>query len=163
MKTDTGAHILLVDDDPMLRRATARALAACGFRVSQAENGSEALQMVGSGNIDAIVTDIHMPEMDGLSFLKAVRQQDSDIPVVLMTGEPSLESAISAVEHGATQYLLKVPIRFVSVHRSASGWDAASRRPCGRHRAACTPAGAGAGRRTGRARAGRTAPSRNGG
>ncbi len=107
MTTDTDAHVLLVDDDPMLRRATARALVACGFRVSQAENGAEALRMIGMGSVDTIVTDIHMPEMDGLSFLRAIRQQDSDVPVVLMTGEPSLETAIAAIEHGATQYLLK--------------------------------------------------------
>jgi EAL domain-containing protein (putative c-di-GMP-specific phosphodiesterase class I) len=78
--------------------------------VATACNGAEAAELVRRCAFDVVVSDISMPEMTGIAFLKAVRAYDLDVPVILMTGEPSLESAIHAVEHGAFRYMAK-PVR----------------------------------------------------
>jgi len=75
--------------------------------VQTASNGKEAAERVKDGSFDVIVSDISMPEMTGIEFLKAVRAHDLDVPVILMTGDPGLESATRAVEYGAFRYLAK--------------------------------------------------------
>jgi EAL domain-containing protein (putative c-di-GMP-specific phosphodiesterase class I) len=73
----------------------------------KASDGAEALEQVRSGAFDVIVSDIAMPRMSGLAFLQAVRERDLDVPVVLMTAGPELETAVRAVEHGALRYFAK--------------------------------------------------------
>jgi EAL domain-containing protein (putative c-di-GMP-specific phosphodiesterase class I) len=102
-----GLKLLLVDDDATLLRGYGRVLEKHGARVETASNGREAAERVKSGAYDVIVSDISMPEMTGLEFLRAVRAQDLDVPVILMTGEPNVDSAIRAVEYGAFRYLSK--------------------------------------------------------
>jgi EAL domain-containing protein (putative c-di-GMP-specific phosphodiesterase class I)/CheY-like chemotaxis protein len=99
--------ILVVDDEDALRRAFARTLEDAGFAVTQAATGQEALDLLGSNGFDTIVSDITMPGMTGIELLRAVRQHDRDVPVVLVTGNPSVDSATQAVEHGALRYLVK--------------------------------------------------------
>jgi EAL domain-containing protein (putative c-di-GMP-specific phosphodiesterase class I) len=115
------SRVLVVDDDPGLRRGYARALVRAGFDVVAAENGLDALARLGD-RFDAILTDITMPELDGLTFLRRIRERDLDVPVLLMTSNPAVESAAQAVEHGAFRYLVK-PIeldQLVDVVRLAS-------------------------------------------
>lgn len=100
-------RVLLVDDDPAVLRAYGASLARHGVRVDTASNGKEAAERVKAGAYDAIVSDVSMPEMTGIEFLKAVRAHDLDVPVILMTGQPEVESAIRAVEYGAFRYLVK--------------------------------------------------------
>jgi EAL domain-containing protein (putative c-di-GMP-specific phosphodiesterase class I) len=100
-------RLLLVDDEPAVLRAYASALARHGVVVETASNGKEAAERVERGAFDVIVSDISMPEMTGIEFLRAVRAHDLDVPVILVTGEPSLESAVRAVEYGAFRYLAK--------------------------------------------------------
>lgn len=100
-------RVLLVDDDESVLRAYTGALTRYGAVVEAARNGREAVGRVKSGSIDVIVSDIGMPEMTGIQFLKAIRAYDVDVPVILMTGEPDLASAIQAVELGAFRYLSK--------------------------------------------------------
>jgi EAL domain-containing protein (putative c-di-GMP-specific phosphodiesterase class I)/ActR/RegA family two-component response regulator len=100
-------RLLLVDDDPAIIRAYASTLARHGVTVETASNGKEAAERVKAGSFDVIVSDISMPEMTGIEFLKAVRAHDLEVPVILMTGDPSLESAVRAVEYGAFRYLAK--------------------------------------------------------
>ncbi|HVX94006.1 MAG TPA: EAL domain-containing protein [Polyangia bacterium] len=100
-------RVLLVDDEPSLRRGVARLLGAAGCEVSSAANGREAMELIERTTFDVIVSDIRMPGMDGLSLLRAVRARDLDVPVVFLTGSPSLETAMQAVEHGAFRYLKK--------------------------------------------------------
>jgi EAL domain-containing protein (putative c-di-GMP-specific phosphodiesterase class I) len=107
-----GLRVLLVDDEPSVLRAYEMALSRQGAAVETAGNGKVAAELVKSGSFDVIVTDISMPEMTGLEFLEAVRAHDLDVPVILMTGQPDVQSAIRAVEHGAFRYLAKpVPVR----------------------------------------------------
>lgn len=100
-------RVLLVDDDPAILRAYTTALSRNGALVETAVNGRDASERVKEGAFDVIVSDIMMPEMSGIEFLKAVRAHDLDVPVILMTGDPGLESAVRAVEYGASRYLAK--------------------------------------------------------
>jgi EAL domain-containing protein (putative c-di-GMP-specific phosphodiesterase class I) len=100
-------RLLLVDDDPAVIRAYGRSLARDGITVATASDGKEAAEHVKAGSFDVIVSDISMPEMNGIDLLRAVRAHDLDVPVILMTGKPGLDSAIRAVEFGAFRYLVK--------------------------------------------------------
>jgi EAL domain-containing protein (putative c-di-GMP-specific phosphodiesterase class I) len=101
------AKVLVVDDEPVTARSYARALTAAGFRVTIANDGREAADLAKSQGFDVIVSDIAMPDMDGLALLRAIRQSDLDVPMVFMTGSPAIESAVQAIEYGAFRYLLK--------------------------------------------------------
>lgn len=104
-KSMTG-RVLVVDDEESILRVCRRALEAQGFHVETARDGALAIARVGEG-FDAIVTDIQMPGLDGIQLLRRIRERDLDVPVVLMTGAPSLDSAMRAVEHGALRYIPK--------------------------------------------------------
>ncbi len=97
----------MVDDDPAVLRAYEKALTRFGWAVTPASDGAEAVSLLRAGSFDAIVSDVSMPRMGGLEFLRAVRELDLDVPVILMTGTPGLDSAMRAVEYGAFRYLLK--------------------------------------------------------
>jgi EAL domain-containing protein (putative c-di-GMP-specific phosphodiesterase class I)/CheY-like chemotaxis protein len=103
----TQRRVLLVDDEPGLVRAFTRLLTDAGYVVTPASNGIEAVALMESATFDVIVSDIRMPGMDGLSLLRAIRNLDLDVPVVFLTGSPTLETAIEAMEHGAFRYLTK--------------------------------------------------------
>lgn len=108
-------RVLLVDDDSSVRRDYARALRRAGWQVDTAADGREAIQALSAARYGVIVSDIAMPGVSGIEFLRAVRQRDLDVPVVLMTGDPVLETAVEAVAYGAFRYLIKpVPLRALS-------------------------------------------------
>ncbi len=118
-----SATVLLVDDEPALLRATARALRAAGLHVEAVSDGESAARLLGSLDVDVVVTDVHIPGTDGIALLRLVRIHDAHLPVVLMSGSPDLATALPAVEHGALRYLCK-PIdlqELVRVVRRAAG------------------------------------------
>jgi EAL domain-containing protein (putative c-di-GMP-specific phosphodiesterase class I)/ActR/RegA family two-component response regulator len=100
-------HVLLVDDEVELLSVLGRGLRTRGHEVETASDGRLALELLATKEYDVVVSDISMPEMDGITLLRAVRERSLDLPVVLMTGSPSLETAIRAVELGALRYLQK--------------------------------------------------------
>ncbi len=100
-------RVLLVDDDPMVLRVYARVLAHAGLNVVTASGGQEALAQLSAKTFDVVLSDIAMPNMTGIDFLRTVRQGDLDVPVILMTAIPNVDTAVPAVEHGAFRYLLK--------------------------------------------------------
>ena len=106
-KAHSETKVLLVDDDDALRNALRRVLENRGYRVVAFSGGSEALAQVAAGGYDAMVSDVRMPGMSGLELLRAVREHDLDLPVILITGNPDLSSATEAVEYGAFKYLIK--------------------------------------------------------
>src|SRR5947207_11387749 len=109
MKFDiAGARgrVLVVDDDDGVRTACRRGLVAAGFDVEVASDGGEAIEKV-DARLDVVVSDIEMPGIDGVQLLQRVRERDPDVPVVLVTGLPALDSAVRAVEYGAHRYLAK--------------------------------------------------------
>jgi EAL domain-containing protein (putative c-di-GMP-specific phosphodiesterase class I) len=99
--------VLLVDDDPTFARSCARLLGGWGYDVETAFGGAEAVRRSQERPFDVVLSDINVPDMSGLEVLRAIRQHDRDVPVVLMTGGPALESAREAVECGALSYLIK--------------------------------------------------------
>lgn len=99
--------MLLVDDEPGLVRAYRRILISAGYDVEVAHDGTSAVGLFQQHKIDAVLTDITMPGMDGVALLRSIRRCDPDVPVVLATGGPSVETAIEAMDHGALKYLVK--------------------------------------------------------
>lgn len=99
--------VLIVDDDDIVRRGLGKVLERAGFEVELMANGADALACLARRPIDVVLSDIGMPQMGGLEILRAVRERDLDLPVVLITGAPDLQSAIDAMEYGAFRYLVK--------------------------------------------------------
>lgn len=99
--------VLLVDDDPVSLRGLGRVLTQDGFRVAACASAPEAVALVCQGGVHLVLSDIAMPGMSGIDLLREVRKHDPDLPVVLITGMPAVESAITAVEYGAFKYLVK--------------------------------------------------------
>jgi EAL domain-containing protein (putative c-di-GMP-specific phosphodiesterase class I) len=108
LKTHLG-RVLVVDDDPAMRRLCARALSSEGWDVVVVDGGRAALERVAdhSSPFDCVVSDVHMPEVDGFALISAVRNHDEELPVLLMTGDPSLDGAVRAIDSGAVSYLTK--------------------------------------------------------
>jgi EAL domain-containing protein (putative c-di-GMP-specific phosphodiesterase class I) len=100
-------HVLVADDEEGLREIYSEALLEAGHDVELASDTRAALRALDAGSFDVVVSDIVMPGLDGIDFLKAIHDRDPDLPVILVTGQPSLDSAIRAMEHGAVQYLVK--------------------------------------------------------
>ncbi len=100
--------VLVVDDSLMDQRLTGGLIAKVpGFRPVYANNGVEALRVMTSAAPDIVVTDLHMPEMDGLSLVEALRRDFPTVPVVLMTAHGSEEIAVKALQKGASSYVPK--------------------------------------------------------
>jgi EAL domain-containing protein (putative c-di-GMP-specific phosphodiesterase class I) len=100
--------VLLIDDDFSVRKMHAKVLTRAGFEVQTAGSAAEALGSLERGlRVGAIVTDLHMPGIDGLGFMRAVRKLDWDVPVIIVTGYPSFESAVRVIEYGGFRYLTK--------------------------------------------------------
>jgi EAL domain-containing protein (putative c-di-GMP-specific phosphodiesterase class I) len=96
-----------VDDDKGFAKACAHVLAGWGYDVRTALTGEEALQLLQSQSFDVLLCDIYIPKIDGLAILRAAREKDGDMPVILMTGTPGVETAREAVELGVQGYLIK--------------------------------------------------------
>jgi len=99
--------VLVVDDDRDVRFVVASGLRQAGFEVGEAETAEAALGRLAEGHTEAVISDISMPGLSGVEMLRSMRARDLEIPVVFLTGRPSLESAIEAVEGGALRYLKK--------------------------------------------------------
>jgi EAL domain-containing protein (putative c-di-GMP-specific phosphodiesterase class I) len=97
----------VADDDPELRRAVSRSLERDGYSVLTAEDGEMAAALLAEQSFDAVVSDVSMPRMGGIELLRVARERDLEIPVLLMTGAPDVNSAIDAVRHGACEYIIK--------------------------------------------------------
>lgn len=102
-----SGRVLVVDDQEQLRALLAEELTEAGYQVSTAPDPPTALALIAGSGFDVVVSDIVMPGMNGIQFLTRIRKHDPELPVILMTGSPTLETAIAALEHGAAEYLLK--------------------------------------------------------
>lgn len=104
-------RIIIIDDEKRMCDSLTALLQGDGYHVAGFQRSVEAVEVIRSEKVDLVVTDIKMPGMDGLQILKAVKEVDEGIPVILMTGYASLDSALSAIAQGAYDYLLK-PVEF---------------------------------------------------
>jgi EAL domain-containing protein (putative c-di-GMP-specific phosphodiesterase class I) len=105
--SEIKARILVVDDETEVRNVMVRMLSNAGYEVCTAGDGEEALRLLECEAIDLIVTDLGMPKADGMTVLRTVRDKNLEMPVLLVTGAPTTESAIRAVRYRATEYLTK--------------------------------------------------------
>jgi EAL domain-containing protein (putative c-di-GMP-specific phosphodiesterase class I)/ActR/RegA family two-component response regulator len=105
--SETTGRVLVVDDELAVLRLHERVLRSAGYEVVAATDGLHAQAAVREQRFDVIVSDISMPGLDGLGLLRAVRARDLDVPVILVTGEPTVDAAMKAVEFGALNYLVK--------------------------------------------------------
>lgn len=121
--TKLGTQVLLVDDDHALRNITQRVLTRAGVTVESVPGGLGALDILQRGRrFDVIITDLLMPGMSGTELLPRIRQLDLDVPVIVLTGNATLESAILAMEYGGFRYLQK-PIentRLIAIVKAAA-------------------------------------------
>lgn len=99
--------ILVVDDELLIRDLLYDFFNEQGWNISIAENGEKALEILNSKNIDLVLTDLKMPVMDGLDLTSQVKESYPEIPVVIMTGYPSVDSAVSALRKKVTDYIIK--------------------------------------------------------
>ncbi len=99
--------ILVVDDEDSIREVVSTLLTARGYQCTVATNGREALQKFQTLAPDLVLSDIVMPEMDGLRLLEATRSRDGDVPVIMVTALHDITTAIEAIRRGAYDYLLK--------------------------------------------------------
>lgn len=101
------ARILIVDDDKSLTRSLEKYLREVGFEVETAEDFDHAQQQLRRMDFDVVVVDIILPRVSGVELLKRVRAQAPDTQVIMMTGKPTVETAVEAVRAGAHDYLVK--------------------------------------------------------
>jgi DNA-binding NtrC family response regulator len=101
------AKILVVDDEPSILKLLKEALTQWGYQVGCVGTGAEALEAIRTELFDAAITDIRMPEMSGLDLLREIKRHDDSIEVVIMTGYPTIASAVEALKEGAYDYLSK--------------------------------------------------------
>ncbi len=102
-----GERVLIVEDDPATRVGLAELVSAWGFQTDEAANGEDALQKVTSFRPAIIVSDLVMPRMGGLELLRSLKDQLSDLTVILLTAQGTVESAVEAIKEGAYDYLSK--------------------------------------------------------
>jgi DNA-binding NtrC family response regulator len=101
------SHILIVDDDAETLALLHEILSKEGYDITTAPHAKAALEQIQDRQPDLIMSDIHMPDMDGLAFLAALRAQQQDMPVILMTAYGSLKTAVDGIKAGAFDYLSK--------------------------------------------------------
>jgi two-component system response regulator AtoC len=99
--------ILLVDDEANMRRVMTIMLQRLNYEVIQAIDGEQALSMLKQEGVDLIITDLRMPKIDGLALLQQLQLQNTDIPVIMVTAHGSVESAVSAMKHGAFDFIIR--------------------------------------------------------
>ena len=102
-----SAHLLVVDDEAAVREALRRALELEGYRVGLAEDGADALAQIAAQEPDAVVLDVHMPVVDGLTACRRLRQQGSRVPVLMLTARDSVGDRVAGLDAGADDYLVK--------------------------------------------------------
>jgi DNA-binding NtrC family response regulator len=102
-----GASIMVIDDEPLMRMTVQDALAAEGFGVMTAETGRKGIDLFKNKHVDVLITDLRLPDMDGIEILKEVKAVNPAIQVILITGFGSIDSAVNAMKEGASDYLTK--------------------------------------------------------
>jgi signal transduction histidine kinase/FixJ family two-component response regulator len=107
-------RIIIIDDEQRMCESLATLLTSEGYLVEAYQSSLEAATAVRSRKVDLVITDVMMPDMDGLEILRVIKKVDDDIPVILMTGFASLNSALDAIQQGAYDYLLK-PVEFTQL------------------------------------------------
>jgi two-component system chemotaxis response regulator CheY len=106
-----NGRILVVDDESSIRTVVRRMLEKAGYDVLEAENGEAAIEAINTGEnrlmLDAVICDIRMPKVNGLDAITYFRHEYPHVPLIVLTGYPDTEIAISCMRHGVVDYLVK--------------------------------------------------------
>jgi two-component system, sensor histidine kinase and response regulator len=105
--TDTAGRLLIVDDESALMRALCDTLSVEGYLTRGFGSAQEASLTLRPGQFDLLLTDLMMPEMDGITLIKAVREIDETLGAIVMTGHGTIDTAVQAMQRGALDYVLK--------------------------------------------------------
>ncbi len=100
-------HVLIVDDEELIRWSLSEHLSSAGFRVTEASNGAAALDQIAEATPDCILLDLTMPEMTGLDVLRRLREKEVAVPVLVLTADGNVGTAVEATQLGARAYLTK--------------------------------------------------------
>lgn len=113
-KKEKKERIVIIDDEKRLADSLTSLLTGDGYSVRSFQDSREAIELIRTERVDLVISDIKMPRMDGLQILEEIKKIDDGIPVILMTGYGSLETAIDAIGRGAYDYLLK-PVEYANL------------------------------------------------
>jgi CheY-like chemotaxis protein len=106
-KKATGRRVLVVDDEPVVANSMRRTLSRRGFQVEEAFTGREALTRILNEMYDLVLLDMKMPDANGLELLPTIRKHRPKLPVVMVTGYASIDTAVEAIQRGASDYMAK--------------------------------------------------------
>ena len=107
MNTAKRETLLVVDDEESILNVVSEYFRRRGYRVLTAGNGAQALVILGQNKVDCCFTDINMPQMNGLELAERIHLTDNTLPVIVMTGYPSLENSIRTLKNGVVDFLIK--------------------------------------------------------
>ena len=99
--------ILVIDDEDIVRTSCIRTLAPEGFEVRLAKNGAEGLKMANEESFDIVLTDLKMPDMDGIEVLRIIKEKWPETEVIIVTGYQTVDTAVKAIKLGAYDYIEK--------------------------------------------------------
>jgi DNA-binding NtrC family response regulator len=103
------SQILIIDDERAIRKTLGEILSYEGYKVEEASDGEEGLKKFKEKNYDVVLCDIKMPKLDGIEFLDKAREANPDIPIIMISGHGTIETAVEAVKKGAFDYISKPP------------------------------------------------------
>lgn len=103
------SQILIIDDERAIRKTLHEILSYEGYKIEEAADGEEGLRLALEKSFDVILCDIKMPKMDGLDVLEKLKEQKPDIPMIMISGHGTIETAVEAVKKGAFDYISKPP------------------------------------------------------
>ena len=103
------SNILIIDDEKAIRKTLSEILSYEGYKIEEASDGEEGLKKFRERLFDVVLCDIKMPKLDGLEFLDKAREANPDVPVIMISGHGTIETAVEAVKKGAYDYISKPP------------------------------------------------------
>src|SRR6478735_2718995 len=103
------SNILIIDDEKAIRKTLGEILSYEGYKIEEAMDGEEGLKKFREKNYDVVLCDIKMPKTDGMEFLEKARESNPDIPIIMISGHGTIETAVEAVKKGAFDFISKPP------------------------------------------------------
>ncbi|HTJ12012.1 MAG TPA: sigma-54 dependent transcriptional regulator [Dinghuibacter sp.] len=103
------SSILIIDDEKAIRKTLSEILSYEGYKIDDAENGEEGLKKFSEKTYDVVLCDIKMPKIDGMEFLEKAKTVNPDVPIIMISGHGTIETAVEAVKKGAFDYVSKPP------------------------------------------------------
>lgn len=103
------SNILIIDDEKAIRKTLSEILSYEGYKIDEAGDGEEGLKKAREKEYDVILCDIKMPKIDGIEFLEKAKEANPDIPIIMISGHGTIETAVEAVKKGAYDYISKPP------------------------------------------------------